>query len=157
LYTSYVNGFVSNDTINGPLRFFAQANVSGGNGVGTYDAGNDGPDFPTTNFGNTNYFVDVLFTPASFSYELTSVTGDDGCNATGSLQTLNVTSVDCSTLPVSLLGLSASADGSNRILLKWATSSEQNNKGFEILRSLDGRSNWQSIGFVNGAGDSYTR
>src|SRR5690606_24850570 len=51
----------------------------------------------------------------------------------------------------------ASADGSNRILLKWATSSEQNNKGFEILRSLDGRSNWQSIGFVNGAGDSYTR
>jgi hypothetical protein len=37
--------------------------------------------------------------------------------------------------------------------LNWSTSFEQNNKGFEIERSLDGI-NFRKIGFVAGAGNS---
>jgi hypothetical protein len=58
--------------------------------------------------------------------------------------------VDCSTLPVTLLNLSASPSG-RRITVRWSTSSEFNNKGFEVMRSVDGIS-WSSIGFVAGAG-----
>lgn len=49
-------------------------------------------------------------------------------------------------LPVTLLSFSANA-GQGLVTLNWATSSEQNNKGFEIERSADG-SNWSSIDFV---------
>ncbi len=148
----YFNAFT---LINGNLTA-PSGNSSGDNSSnGVFFYGGEG--FPNQSYQNSCYFVDAIFTAGQFSYDLTSITGDDGCNATGSLQTLNVNSPQCSTLPVSLLSLSASAEGNNSIVLKWATSSEQNNKGFEIMRSLDGRSNWQTIGFVNGAGDSYTR
>lgn len=50
-------------------------------------------------------------------------------------------------LPVDLLSFSGYKDGS-RNQLKWTTSTEQNNKGFEVQRSLDGV-NYTSIGFVN--------
>jgi hypothetical protein len=49
--------------------------------------------------------------------------------------------------PVSLLTFSGQrTNGVN--LLRWTTTSEQNNRGFEVLRSEDGL-NYQSIGFVN--------
>jgi hypothetical protein len=38
-------------------------------------------------------------------------------------------------------------------LLTWKTGSEQNSKGFEVMRSYDGQS-FENIGFVNGAGNS---
>lgn len=50
-------------------------------------------------------------------------------------------------LPVNLLSFSGYKDGS-RNQLRWTTSTEQNNKGFDVQRSLDGV-NYTSIGFVN--------
>jgi len=50
-------------------------------------------------------------------------------------------------LPVDLLTFSGYKDGS-RNQLKWTTSVEQNNKGFEVQRSLDGV-NYTVIDFVN--------
>lgn len=50
-------------------------------------------------------------------------------------------------LPVDLLTFSGYKDGS-RNQLKWSTATEQNNKGFDVQRSLDGV-NYTSIGFVN--------
>ncbi|MBO9636215.1 MAG: hypothetical protein J7578_24145, partial [Chitinophagaceae bacterium] len=50
-------------------------------------------------------------------------------------------------LPVTLLSFTANA-GKGTVTLKWATASEQNNKGFEIERSADGN-NWSRIDFVN--------
>lgn len=50
-------------------------------------------------------------------------------------------------LPVDLLSFSGYRDGS-RNQLRWTTSTEQNNKGFEVQRSLDGV-NYSPIGFVN--------
>jgi len=51
------------------------------------------------------------------------------------------------TLPVGLLSFNGYKDGT-RNQLRWITSTEQNNLGFEVQRSLDGV-NYSSIGFVN--------
>src|SRR5690606_21874352 len=67
---------------------------------------------------------------------------------------LNI-SFDCAEelpLPVKLISFKANVAGHD-VHLNWSTSTESNNKGFNIQRSLDGRS-WQTIGFVDGAGNS---
>jgi len=55
---------------------------------------------------------------------------------------------------VTLTNFSASPKDNN-IILHWTTSSEINNLGFEVQRSLDG-ANWSALSFVNGAGNSTT-
>jgi hypothetical protein len=66
---------------------------------------------------------------------------------------------NASTLPVKLLQFTATvtseANGTkaNDVQLNWTTASEQNNKGFEVERSVDGH-NFDKIGFVKGAGNS---
>ncbi len=130
------------DFVNGPLTAF-------GNG-GLYIQG-PSPTFPIFSGGH-NYWVDVLFSPNEYSFELTGITDANGCVNTGSLQTLPITSVDCETLPVSLLGLSATPKD-NTIVLTWSTASEINNKGFEVQRKTE-TGDWVAIGFVKGAGSS---
>ncbi|MBJ7427487.1 MAG: T9SS type A sorting domain-containing protein, partial [Bacteroidia bacterium] len=56
------------------------------------------------------------------------------------------------TLPVKLIRFNG-AIANNITNLNWATSSEINNKGFEVQRSLDG-ADFETIGFVKGAGNS---
>ena len=58
-------------------------------------------------------------------------------------------------LPITLISFTATKQGTNDALLKWTTSMEQNNQGFEIQRSTNA-SDWTVIGFVNGAGNSQT-
>ncbi len=67
-------------------------------------------------------------------------------------------------VPVELTGFSA-ITGDGNIILKWQTSTEINNSGFEIQRikdaSIEKSGQWESIGFVNGNGtttetNSYT-
>jgi hypothetical protein len=58
-------------------------------------------------------------------------------------------------LPITLLSFTVTKQGTNDALLKWTTSMEQNNKGFEIQRSTNA-SGWTVIGFVHGAGNSQT-
>jgi hypothetical protein len=55
-------------------------------------------------------------------------------------------------LPVKLTSFEANVNDETT-LLTWSTSSEINNKGFEIERSTDGE-NFEMIGFVRGAGNS---
>ena len=57
-------------------------------------------------------------------------------------------------LPVTLTDFKAITDNKN-VDLTWKTEFEGNNKGFEIQRSND-NSNWYTIGFVNGRGQSST-
>jgi hypothetical protein len=106
-----------------------------------------------------NYWADVIFAPNEYTFELTAVTDALGCTNTAApgvpLQTLSITSVDCSTLPVNLLNLSATPND-NTIALHWSTASEINNLGFEVQRSTNGSGGWSAIGFVNGAGNSYS-
>jgi hypothetical protein len=56
-------------------------------------------------------------------------------------------------LPVKLMMFNAYKDQSN-VLLLWTTAGEQNNKGFEAERSVDGRSFTQTGKFIEGAGNS---
>ncbi|RYY55080.1 MAG: T9SS type A sorting domain-containing protein [Chitinophagaceae bacterium] len=54
-------------------------------------------------------------------------------------------------LPVNLLSYDLIMAGTNKVLLTWETSSEDNNSHFEVERSTDGR-NYQSVGRVEGKG-----
>jgi len=78
---------------NGPLTLLG-SDTEGGNGVYNYDGG-----FPTNTFNSTNYWVDVIFnsgaSPQALTFNLTSVTGSNGCSKTGQLQTLTVSPSDC--------------------------------------------------------------
>ncbi|GAA4372915.1 hypothetical protein GCM10023186_02910 [Hymenobacter koreensis] len=56
-------------------------------------------------------------------------------------------------LPVELSAFTAVADGEGTARLTWTTSSERNNTGFEVERSLNGQA-WQRLGFVPGHGTS---
>lgn len=55
-------------------------------------------------------------------------------------------------LPVKLLAFTASVKHTD-VLLQWSTSSESNNKGFDVERSFDNKS-FSKIGFVKGSGNS---
>ena len=57
-------------------------------------------------------------------------------------------------LPITLLDFTVTKQGDNA-QLNWSTSTEENNKGFEIQRSTD-QSSWTILGFVPGAGNSQT-
>lgn len=59
-------------------------------------------------------------------------------------------------LPVELLSFKAQLESDKTTLLEWKTASEENNEGFDIERSLDGR-NWEKIGFVAGHGTTQSQ
>ena len=73
-----------------------------------------------------------------------------GMNAYGQFGVSGNTSQN--TLPVNMLSFSA-RNVNGDVLLNWSTSSEQNNKGFDVERSLDGKT-FNFVKFVNGAGNS---
>ncbi len=75
-----------------------------------------------------------------FTYTMTDAAGVKSSPATYQIRTN-------APLPINLLSFEAAKRG-NVSDLHWTTSSETNNKGFEVLRSTDGR-NWKTIGFVN--------
>lgn len=58
-------------------------------------------------------------------------------------------------LPVTLVSFTASIQGENNVLLQWQTTSELNNKGFEIEILRQGNT-YQKIGFVQGNGTTNT-
>ena len=86
------------------------------------------------------YFVALTSTGNFYPTAAMSVVG--GSASDGYVQTLaNIV------LPIDLLTFSGYKDGT-RNQLKWTTSTEQNNSGFEVQRSLNGV-NYSPIGFVN--------
>ena len=58
--------------------------------------------------------------------------------------------LDTTIVPVELTSFLAEVDN-NIVTLKWSTSTETNNVGFEILKSSDNQ-NWNSLVFINGNG-----
>ncbi len=59
-------------------------------------------------------------------------------------------------LPVELIAFNAIAnDKEKQIELYWNTASEANNKGFEIQRRSEERNDFETIGWVEGAGESF--
>jgi len=60
-----------------------------------------------------------------------------------------------SDLPVELSRFSSSINN-KKVELSWETATETNNYGFELERKFEGYSDWISIGFVKGGGNSYS-
>ncbi len=60
--------------------------------------------------------------------------------------------VESGALPIDLISFDASLQGRS-VLLEWSTSSEINNKGFEVQQSIDGM-NWKTLTFIEGNGTS---
>jgi len=77
----------------------------------------------------------------AYEFAWTIVTPYGGCV---SIDTTRITIT--TTLNVRWLYFNADKEGTG-VVLNWATASEQNNRGFDIERSVDGV-RWQSIGFV---------
>ncbi len=57
-------------------------------------------------------------------------------------------------LPIELLYFRGRLEENNEVSLDWATTSEQNNKGFEVQR-MTTNSDWEIIGWVNGFGTTF--
>ncbi|NCU05024.1 MAG: T9SS type A sorting domain-containing protein [Chitinophagaceae bacterium] len=98
-----------------------------------------------------------------FYYETCNTSEPTG-TSNGSCPWTEVTPGDCTggtplyvsglvSLPVELVDFSARKNNNNDVDLKWKTSLENNNKGFDVQRSSDAAS-WNTIGFVNGKGNS---
>ncbi len=65
-----------------------------------------------------------------------------------------VTGVSALPLPVELTSFTANVSGSS-VRLNWQTATEVNNYGFQVQRKkANGKSNWEKVGFVEGAGNS---
>jgi hypothetical protein len=63
-------------------------------------------------------------------------------------------SLQYSLLPVELVSFQTEKQNDHTVVLTWRTASEQNNEGFDIERSSDGR-NWETLGFVPGNGTTH--
>jgi hypothetical protein len=80
---------------------------------------------------------------------------DEGNNTltwTGITSFSDFTAGDDVALPVELVGFEAVVQG-DQVLLRWATASELNNLGFDVLKSTNGE-DFEVIGFVEGNGNS---
>ena len=100
---------------------------------------------PTSNLGTTSATtINITGLAINTTYYWYIVPRGNGGAATGCIS--NVTSFTTDgVLPVTFASFSGKKEGRNNIL-SWSTANELNNKGFEILRSADGK-NFSSIGF----------
>lgn len=62
--------------------------------------------------------------------------------------TFTLASEPVNPLPVTLISFTATATAQGAALLRWATATETNNRGFGIERQLGTSEAWQSVGFV---------
>ena len=69
------SGGLTDAVFNGQSLTGLGNDAEGGNGVYSYA----GPGFPTNTYKATNYWVDVLFGKGPSIFNLTAVTGSDGC------------------------------------------------------------------------------
>ena len=108
------------------------------------DGGSDGQGLFYSVDGNNTYYMDQSGDSRINFYASAGLTGSivGGTALAGFAQTSSLIS-----LPVSLLNFSGYKDGSKNVL-KWATTNEENSRGFAVQRSLDG-SSYEDIGFVN--------
>lgn len=121
--------FLGNPSAAAQVRVVDYTNYGGGSNSNTYFA-------ITTTAGDRTDYADFFYQNAGVSTLGTYGNADQFVRTDGNI-----------TLPVGLLSFNGYKDGS-RNQLRWSTSTEQNNLGFEVQRSLDGV-HYSSIGFVN--------
>jgi hypothetical protein len=124
------------------------------NWFSVYDNGNF---FGDNNRGQVYYSIDAGANWSSIGGLVNPVTG----TSTRAL-TINTTHYsrwsvgsENSPLPVKLNSFVSSVSGNN-VKLNWATTSEENNSGFEVYRSELSKNEFVKVGFVTGKGNSNT-
>jgi hypothetical protein len=104
--------------------------VQGGSGTGTFELDNTG--------GGGGFYFEV----------------SPGGDITNYADPYYQNTVSAVPLPIELASFSAAPGSGNQVLLTWATVSEKNNYGFEVQKSLEAKSNYQTIpgSFIKGHG-----
>ncbi len=87
-----------------------------------------------------------------FAFPFVLQNGETDCDPTNGGVSVNGCIIN-SGLPVDMMWFEAKAASKNSVELSWEVSSETNNEGFEIERSLNGLS-FEKIGFVAGRGNA---
>jgi surface protein len=98
---------------------------------------------PSTPNGRTLGAAGRTYDPAATAAR-NNLVGSKGWTITGDA----LSSGSCGALPVTWLDFTGQF-AKNKVVLNWKTASEQNNAGFDVERSADGRS-WSKIGFIPG-------
>ncbi|MCI0474297.1 MAG: hypothetical protein L0Y76_12005, partial [Ignavibacteria bacterium] len=126
-YRSYST--VQNTAINwtGEIEYEIMRVIISGNGTGVFEL--------TNKIKNYNWYIEL-----------------NGSNHTNTTLPFYVSSTE-SPLPVTLKSLIYEVKNSG-VILKWETSREINNKGFDIERKISPDSVWSKIGFAEGKGNS---
>ncbi len=141
-----LNGLDNLTEINGALQIDDIANLTSLSGLGNFDHLLLDmliiQDCPNLSFCNVPSICDYL---ADSNNEAIINDNFTGCNSQEEVET------EClEPLPVELIDFTAKKD-EKHVFLTWHTASENNNAGFEIQRSKDGR-DWDVIGFAEGKG-----
>lgn len=117
----------------------------------------------TLNFGAADIEVDPTngiliegWTGSELCDGLTAPTSGTSGNITWTSETIDICDIiNARVLPIELLEFKGIFQSSNRSsLLEWTTAKEWENSHFEIERSLNDVSNWETIGIVKGQGYS---
>lgn len=108
---------------------------------------------------SSNAFGATWNTALANSYATTSGTNgsvayNNSANITSFSQFAIVNIAANSDLPVELMEFTATRKDNDQVLLNWSTASELNNKGFEIQRMLASESEFKTVGWVDGKGNS---
>ena len=131
--------FLPEGTGNYTLACNSNDSIFAGTGLGVYLSTNDGDTWTPINSGLDNSHVNVFVFDSS------------GLVFAGTKDGGVFRSTDSSITPVELISFNASVIN-NAVSLEWITATETNNKGFEIERSLNDKTNWQKIGYTEGNG-----
>lgn len=92
---------------------------------------------------------------AYHSWHMDLVVAGSNANAVTSSSTGNISKINESPMPVKLESFTSNVSGRN-ITLKWSTTYEENNYGFDVERTMAGENNanWSKVGFVKGNGNT---
>ncbi len=136
---------------NGTLNTAGQGNDNPLAGQVSFN-GSDGGSV-TGSWGESQINLNTLNAVPGDNFQFRFELGTDGCNGLDGWYLDDISLFNCAaTLPIELIDFTARAKDDNA-LLEWATAMEINNRGFEIQRSPD-ENRWESLGFVEGAGNS---
>ncbi len=117
-----------------------------------------GPEVVTREFGGLTGVVDITLNNVICDQPITMVPKTaPNCNGSQCGPDITYPSVTAfiseTLVPIELHFFTAEAKGGSKVQLSWATSSEVDNDYFNIERKISGE-NWESIGVVNGSGNS---
>jgi len=95
---------------------------------------------------------------ATHSWHMDLALAGSNANAVTSSNTGIITKINESPMPVKLESFTSSVSGRN-VSLRWTTSYEENNYGFDVerLNVNDANANWSKVGFIKGNGNTNSR